>query len=135
MTQSILTKIILGTIPSYSIYEDEWFKAFLDIRPIHPGHLLLVPKVEIDEFQNLPAPYSEKIFPLSQKIAKVVKEVTGCPRVGIAYVGFEVPHCHCHIIPLWGPMDLDFRNAKVAKKEDLQRMQEKILAYLAINQT
>lgn len=127
---TLFTKIIRGEIPSYTVYEDDHFKAFLDIRPIHPGHLLLVPKIEVDEFQDLPSPYAEKIFLLSQKIAKALKKVTGAPRIGTAYIGFEVPHCHCHLVPLWGPMDLDFRNAKALSPEEMAKMQSQLVAEL-----
>ena len=127
---TLFTKILRGEIPSHKIFEDEDFFAFLDIRPIHAGHTLLVPKLEVDHFSELPAPQAQRYFPLGQKISHALKKVTGAPRIGMAFVGFEVPHCHMHLVPLWAITDLDFRLGKPAKQEELSAMREKILSAL-----
>ena len=127
---TLFTKILRGEIPSHKIYEDEDFFAFLDIRPIHAGHTLLVPKLEVDHFSELPAPQAQRYFPLGQKISQALKKVTRAPRIGMAFVGFEVPHCHMHLVPLWTITDLDFRLGKPAKQEELAAMREKILSAL-----
>lgn len=127
---TLFTKIIRGEIPCHKIYEDSDFFAFLDIRPIHSGHTLLVPKLEVDHYMELPLPQAEKYFPLGQKISKAIQKVTGSPRMGMAFVGFEVPHCHMHLVPLWTVTDLDFRLAKPAKQDELATMREQIVSAL-----
>jgi histidine triad (HIT) family protein len=127
---SIFSKIIAGTVPSFKIYEDEHCYAFLDIRPIHGGHTLVVPKLEVDHFTEVPEPYYSAVFRAAQKIGLAIREVTGAPRVGGAVVGFEVPHFHYHLVPLWGPSDLNFSHAKAASPGELKKMQESILAVL-----
>jgi len=132
---TLFTRIIRGEIPCHKIYEDTDFFAFLDIRPIHGGHTLLVPKLEVDHYMELPSPQAEKYFPLAQNISRAIQKVTGSPRMGMAFVGFEIPHCHMHIVPLWTVTDLDFRLAKPAKQEDLTQMRDSIvtkLAYLSV---
>ncbi len=123
---SIFTKIIKGEIPSYKVYENEHCLAFLDIQPIHSGHTLVVPKIEVDHFSDLPEPYYSAVFQAAKILSKAIGKATGCPRVGAAIVGFEVPHFHYHLVPLWGPADLNFKNAKKQTAEEMQDMQVRI---------
>ena|SRR3989338_7007087 len=127
---TIFTKIIKGEIPSYKIFENEHVFAFLDIKPIQIGHALIVSKIEVDYFANLPEPYYSAIFQAALPIAKAIHKATKCERVGTAIVGFEVPHVHYHLIPMWDPSDLDFRKGKTHKDADMKNMQQKILACL-----
>lgn len=127
---SIFTKIIAGEIPSYKVYEDERVLAFLDIRPIHPGHTLVVPKKEVDHFHDLEEPEYSAVMAAAQKISKAIQKVTGAPRVGAAVIGFEVPHAHYHLVPLWGPKDLNFQYAKELPKEQMKEMQERLVRAL-----
>lgn len=120
---SIFSKIIRGEIPSYKIYEDEHVYAFLDIRPIHLGHTLVVPKIEVDHFFDCPEPHYTKLQLVAQKIARALKEATGAPRIGTAVQGFEVPHFHLHLIPLWSPRDLDFTLGHSRSEEDMKAIQ------------
>jgi histidine triad (HIT) family protein len=127
---SIFTKIIAGEIPSYKLYEDEHVFAFLDIRPITPGHALVVPKQEINHILDVPEPYLSAVYRTVQRVGRAVQQVTGSPRIGTATVGFEVPHFHVHVVPIWGVNDIDFRKGKQAAPEELRAVQEKILAKL-----
>lgn len=127
---SIFTKIIAGEIPSYKVFENEHVYAFLDIQPIHLGHTLVVPKLEVDHFTEVPEPYFTEVQRASQKIARAIRHVTGSPRIGTAVQGFEVPHYHVHLIPLWGPRDLDFTLGKKRTPEEMKRMHEAIVARL-----
>lgn len=128
---TIFTKIINGEIPSYKIYEDEYVYAFLDIFPQKPGHTLIVPKIEIDHFSEVPDPYFQAIFQASKKISPALQKATGCVRVCARFEGFEVPHCHFHLIPAWGIADVNFRIADQATSEELAEMQAKIISYLS----
>ncbi len=125
---TLFSKIIRGEIPSYKVFEDEHTFAFLDIRPVQIGHTLVVPKVEIDFFADVPEPFYSAVFRTGKILAPALRQVTGCVRVGTTIQGFEVPHFHLHLVPMWNADDLDFRKAKPAKPEDLQRTQSQILA-------
>lgn len=127
---TLFTKIIRGEIPSFKIYENEHVFAFLDINPVNAGHTLIVPKVEVDHFLDCPEPHYSAVFAAAKVIGQALQRVTGCPRVGSAIVGFEVPHFHYHLVPLWSLRDLDFSRGKKAAPEELKAIQEKILAAL-----
>jgi histidine triad (HIT) family protein len=99
MADSVFTKIIRGEIPSYKIYEDELTLAFLDIHPKTPGHTLVVPKKEVDQFQDLPDLDYEAVMRTTKKVAKRLKEVLGPARVGLEVMGMDVPHAHVHVFP------------------------------------
>lgn len=127
---TIFTKILQGEIPSYKIYEDEYVFAFLDIFPVKLGHTLVVPKVEVDYFVNVPEPHYSAVFRAAQKIAPAIQKATGCKRVGTAVIGLEVPHFHYHLIPLDSVGDLSFAKKESPKPEALAAMQKKILGAL-----
>jgi histidine triad (HIT) family protein len=129
---SIFTKIIQGELPAFRIYEDEEVISFLTIDPIRAGHALIVPKVEIDSYMNVPEPHYSAVFQLAQKLGKAIQSATDCERVGLAVQGFEVRHFHLHLIPMWGPEDFDFRKAKRMDNEQLKLMQEKIVSRLRV---
>jgi histidine triad (HIT) family protein len=129
----LFSKIIKGEIPSFKIYEDEHVFAFLDIRPIHLGHTLVVPKVEVDHFFDVPEPYYSAVFQAAKRIGLAIQEVTGCPRVGTTILGFEVPHAHYHVVPLWGPADLSFSLAKARSPEEMKDIQAKIVQALRVD--
>lgn len=124
---SIFTKIIQGEIPSYKIYEDDLTFAFLDINPIHAGHTLVVPKTEIDYFLDVPEPYYSAVFKTGKLVARAIQDATGCKRVGTIILGWDVPHFHYHVVPMWGHGDLDFRKAKKIPAEEMKAMQEALI--------
>lgn len=96
---SIFTKIIKGEIPCEKIYEDDKTIAFLDIFPLLPGHVLVVPKKQVDHFDDLPDEDYQALFATVQKVSKRVKEVLGVKRATIQVLGFDVPHAHVHVMP------------------------------------
>lgn len=100
MEDSIFTKIIKGEIPSEKIYEDETVVAFLDINPFTPGHTLVVPKQQIDRLWDLDDELYAHLMAVVKKVAQRQQEVLHPKRVGLALMGFEVPHAHVHVIPL-----------------------------------
>ena len=127
---SIFTKIITGEIPCYKLFEDEFTFAFMDIRPIHPGHSLIVPKTEVDHFTVCESPEYERVFTNARVISKAIKQATNCERVGLMVAGFEVPHFHLHMVPAWGLTDFDFTKGKERTEEELKTVHQNILKYL-----
>lgn len=128
---TIFSKIIAGEIPSYKIAEDEQFFAFLDIHPLVEGHVLVIPKIEVDKFFDVPDEYLGRLLVFAKPIAKAMEKAFPCDRVGLSVVGLEVPHAHLHLVPINGMDDLNFTRGKLkVTQEQLKRAQEKILANL-----
>jgi histidine triad (HIT) family protein len=129
---TIFSKIIAGQIPAYKIAENDKFFAFLDIFPLVEGHVLVVPKIEIDNLFDLPADYLSEILIFAQSIAKAIEAAFDCNRCGISVVGLEVPHAHIHLIPINSADDLNFTRGKIKQTPDqLKKAQEKILSHLS----
>ena len=127
---SLFSRIIAGEIPCYKIYEDEWTFAFLDIRPHTLWHTLVIPKVEIDYFVDLPEPYYSAVFQTAKKISPALKEATWCIRVGAIIAWFDVPHFHYHLIPMNTYHDLNSGKAHDETPEAMEKIHKKILAHL-----
>jgi len=130
MMSTIFTKIINGEIPSYKIFEDELTYAFLDINPINIGHTLIIPKIETDYFLDVEEPYYSQVFKNAKLIGKAIHESTNCKRVGTIIAGWDVPHFHYHLIPMFGVEDLDFKKGKRRTEEEMKSIQEKIINLL-----
>ena len=116
---SIFTKIVKGEIPAYKIAEDENFLAFLDVFPLAKGHVLVIPKQEIDSIFDLSDESYTNLWLFAKKTAKALKRAMPCKRVGIAVIGLEVPHAHIHLIPLQNVEDINFSKPKL-KVEDAE---------------
>lgn len=128
---TLFSKIIRGEIPSYKIYEDDLTFAFLDINPVQTGHTLVVPKIEVDQMLDVPEPHYSAVFKTAKIVGKALQAATGCKRVGSIVLGWDVPHFHYHLIPMWQMGDIDFRKAKQASKEELEAAQKLMLAQLS----
>jgi histidine triad (HIT) family protein len=127
---SIFTRIIKGEIPCEKILEDaDWF-AFLDIRPINPGHTLVVPKIEVDELFEVADDVLSGAMPFAKRIAKALKRTVPCERIGVMVAGFEVPHAHIHLVPIQGEGELTFSRARAAKPEELAELGRLIREHL-----
>jgi len=125
---SIFTKIIRGEIPSYRIAENERFYAFLDIFPLREGHVLVIPKVEVDKFFDLDDEVLSQMLVFAKPIAKAIEKAFDCNRCGISVIGIEVPHAHMHLLPINSANDLNFNQEKMKMSaEELKAVQEKIL--------
>lgn len=125
---TIFSKIIAGEIPSYKISENEKFYAFLDIFPLVKGHVLVVPKIETDQFFDLSADYLSEILLFSRPIAKAIERTFDCNRCGISVIGLEVPHAHLHLVPINQADDLNFTREKLKLSPDeLKEIQELIV--------
>lgn len=128
---TIFSKIIAGEIPSYKIAENDRFFAFLDIFPLREGHTLVVPKIEVDNFFDMPDTYLEHLLVFARPIAKAIEAAFPCNRCGLSVVGLEVPHAHLHLIPINSADDLNFTRGKLKPgPEQLKKAQEKILSHL-----
>lgn len=128
---SIFSKIINGEIPSYKIAENEQFFAFLDVFPLVEGHVLVVPKPEIDKLFDVPDDYLAEMLLFAKPIAKAIEASFDCKRVGIAAIGLEVPHAHLHLVPINTADDLNFTRPKLKMTEEqLKNAQQKILEKL-----
>lgn len=131
---TIFSKIIKGEIPSYKIAENERFFAFLDINPLVEGHTLVIPKIEVDKFLDMPDDYLSEVLLFAKPIATAIEKSFPCKRCGLSVVGLEVPHAHLHLIPLNNMNDINFTRLKLSPtKEELKNAQEKILNALQKN--
>lgn len=125
---TIFSKIIAGEIPSYKILEDDRFYAFLDIFPLVEGHVLVVPKVEVDKIFDLDDTYLSEALLFSKKIGRAIEQAFDCNRCGISVIGLEVPHAHIHLMPISGVDDMNFRNPKLKLSEaEMKAVQQKII--------
>lgn len=128
---TIFSKIIAGEIPSYKIAENDKFFAFLDVFPLREGHVLVIPKTEVDNLFDLPEAFLSEVLVFARPIAKAIEKSFKCDRCGISVIGLEVPHAHVHLIPINSSNDLNFTQPKPrAADDELQRVQQKILANL-----
>ena len=126
---TIFSKIIAGEIPSYKISENEKFYAFLDIFPLVKGHVLVVPKIEVDKFFDVPDEYLSEMLVFAKPIAKAIEKSFHCDRCGIEVIGLEVPHAHMHLLPINSSDDLNFTRKKLKlSSEELGEIQAKIMS-------
>jgi histidine triad (HIT) family protein len=128
---TVFSKIIAGEIPSYKISESEKFIAFLDIEPLVKGHVLVVPKIEVDKIFDVPDNYLAEMLVFAKPIAHAIEKAFNCKRCGISVIGLEVPHAHMHLIPINSSNDLNFTKLKLkCSFEELKSVQEMLLAQL-----
>ena len=125
---TIFSKIISGEIPCFKIKEDDDFIAFLDIMPIAIGHVLVVPKVEVDKIFDASDDILSKALVFAKPIAKALEVSFECKRCGISVIGIEVPHAHIHLVPIQSADDLNFTREKMTlSAKELTKIQETIL--------
>ena len=128
---TIFSKIIQGEIPAYKIAENELFFAFLDIFPLQKGHVLVVPKIEVDKVFELPDSYLSEMLLFAKPIAAAIAASFPCNRISMVTIGLEVPHAHLHLVPINSAEDINFSNPKLQlSKEALQSIQEAIVSQL-----
>ncbi len=128
---SIFSKIVAGEIPAYKIAEDDRFIAFLDAFPIVPGHILVIPKEEIDYIFDMNDDSLTDLHLFAKKVAIGLKKAVPCVRVGVAVIGLEVPHTHIHLVPISKMSDMNFANPKLKLPSDeMQAIADSIKAHL-----
>ena len=109
MPDCLFCQIAAGKIPAHEIAGNERLLAFLDIGPIRPGHVLIVPRAHYDYFDDLPPDLAAEIMALAQKIAKAQKALFGVERVGLMFTGTDFAHAHAHVVPMVGKTDITSR--------------------------
>jgi histidine triad (HIT) family protein len=124
---TLFTRIVKGEIPCHKILEDEKYLAFLDIRPINPGHTLVIPKVEVDYIFDLDDAMLGGMIVFAKKAAAMIRRAVDCKRIGIMVAGLEVPHAHIHLVPIHAIRDLNFANAREATPQELAQTAQKII--------
>jgi len=128
---SIFSKIVSGEIPSFKIMEDEHHLAFLDVFPLAKGHVLVIPKQEVDSIFDLSDQSYANLWLFAKTTAKALEIAIPCKRVGIAVIGLEVPHAHIHLLPLQSVEDINFSNPKLTVSTDeMQAIAAKIRVHL-----
>ena len=115
---SVFSKIVSNEIPSYKVYENENFLAFLDINPLKKGHTLVIPKIEVDYIFDLESKEYQELWNFAKLVANGMKRVIKCERISIVVMGLEVPHAHIHLIPLDNMQDIDFSQPKLNLSSD-----------------
>jgi histidine triad (HIT) family protein len=115
---TIFSKIINSEISAYKVAEDENYLAFLDVRPVVRGHVLCIPKIEIDYIFDMDDANYSGLMLFSKKVAKALKQVVDCKKIGVSVVGLEVPHAHVHLIPMNTIADMNFANERVVLSDD-----------------
>ena len=110
---TIFSKIIAGEIPCFKVAENDQFLAFLDIQPLRKGHVLVIPKVEVDYIFDMEDDHLSAMMVFAKELAHKIKAVFPCRKVGVTVIGLEVPHAHIHLIPINGVSDMNFAQEKL----------------------
>jgi len=125
--ESIFSKIIAGDIPSHKVAETLEYLAFLDVNPLTEGHVLVIPKKEVDYIFDLDSETYVGLMMFAQIVAAGLKKAIPCKRIGVSVIGLEVPHAHIHLIPINSMDDMNFSRPKLSfTGEELEAIAEKI---------
>ncbi|MES2672668.1 MAG: HIT family protein [Pseudomonadota bacterium] len=127
---SVFSLIIEGQIPGNFVWKDDIAVAILTIQPIRPGHVLVIPRMEVDQWTDLPEDVMAHLIRVSQKISHALKLAFPCKRIGMMIAGLEVPHTHIHLVPMDSMEDLSFAYAKNADADTLKKTAEKIRGFI-----
>lgn len=127
---SIFSRIIAGEIPCHKIAENDQYFAFLDVFPCAVGHVLVVPKQEIDYLFDLSDELYAGLMAFAKQIEPAIRQAVPCKRVGVAVIGLEVPHAHVHLIPMNSMSDMNFHNKLKLSQEELAETAAKIRSFL-----
>lgn len=126
MEDCIFCKIVAGEIPSFKVFEDEIFLAFLDVKPVNPGHILLIPKKHDDYIFDMPDGEYSRLMLKAKELGAMLKEKLTSKKIGIIVEGFGVAHVHVHLIPINHANELNPQRAKEADQEELAKIAGKI---------
>ena len=110
---TLFSKIVLGEIPCFKVAESNDFLAFLDIQPLAIGHVLVIPKIEVDYIFDIEDELLGKMLIFSKQVAHKIKIAYPCKKVGVTVIGLEVPHAHIHLVPMNALVDMNFSAAKL----------------------
>lgn len=128
---TLFSRIAAGEIPSYKVAESDRFFAFLDINPVQPGHVLVIPKHEVDYIFDIDDDEFAGLQLFAKKVARALRRAIPCRKVGVAVIGLEVPHAHIHLIPMSKEGDLDFSKKTTLPDAEMKAIAEKIAAEYA----
>jgi histidine triad (HIT) family protein len=127
---SIFSRIIAGEIPCHKIAENDQYFAFLDVFPCAVGHVLVIPKQEIDYLFDLSDELYAGLMAFAKQIEPAIRKAIPCKRVGVAVIGLEVPHAHVHLIPMNSMNDMNFNHKLKLSQEELAKTAAKIRSFL-----
>ena len=127
---TVFTRIINGELPGRFVYTDDLVVAFLSIMPLTPGHTLVVPRQEVDQWTDAGEPLLHHCMDVARRIANAAKQAFGAPRAGLVIAGLEVPHLHVHVFPAWSLEDFSFARAKQATDAELDEAAARLRAAL-----
>lgn len=128
---TVFSHIINGNIPGTFVYRDDLCVAFMSINPIADGHVLVVPIEEVDHWVDMSPALSAHMFAVSHTISKALEKAFHCERVGLIIAGYEINHCHIHLIPTQSMRDLSFENAAAnVERSDLEAHAQRIIDHL-----
>lgn len=126
---TIFSRIASGEIPSYKVAEDKDHFAFLDINPVHPGHVLVIPRREEDYIFDLSDEELASLMIFAKRVAKAIKKAIPCKKVGITVIGLDVNHTHVHLVPMNTGADMNFCAEKLTlPAEEMERIATAIAA-------
>lgn len=129
--ESIFSKIVSGDIPSHKVAETLEYLAFLDVNPLVEGHLLVIPKKEVDYLFDMDSESYVGLMMFAQIVAKGLEKAITCERIGMTVIGLEVPHVHIHLIPINSMDDINFSRKKLSLTEErFEEIAEKIREHL-----
>jgi histidine triad (HIT) family protein len=124
---NLFSKIVLGEIPCFKVAESDDFLAFLDIQPLAKGHVLVIPKIEVDYIFDIDDDLLANMIIFSKHVANKIKQVIPCKKVGVAVIGLEVPHAHIHLVPINSISDINFSSPKlIIENYELESIANKI---------
>ena len=125
---TLFTKIVNGEIPCYKVAESVDFLAFLDIQPLTKGHVLVIPKVEVDYIFDLDDDLLGRMMVFCKYVSQKIRLAFPCKKVGVTVIGLEVPHAHIHLVPMNSIADMNFGSQKlILDSIQLQEIAEKII--------
>ena len=132
MENCIFCKVVAGAWPVPKVWENDKLIAFLDAKPVHPGHTLIIPKMHVNSVFEIPEPLYVDLFEAAKVLFDPIKKFAGTPRVGFAIEGFGVPHAHLHIVPIshGGELVPNRSTQADASKEELGRVAREIKKYI-----
>ncbi|MBD5210165.1 MAG: HIT family protein [Bacteroidales bacterium] len=128
---TLFSRIAAGEIPSYKVAETDRYFAFLDINPVQPGHVLVIPKNETDYIFDIEDDEYAGLTLFAKKVARALRRAVPCRKVGVAVIGLEVPHAHIHLVPMSKEGDLDFSKKTTLPEAEMKALAEAIAAEYA----
>lgn len=128
---TLFSRIASGEIPSYKVAETDRYFAFLDINPVQPGHVLVIPKKEVDYIFDIEDEEFAGLQLFAKKVARALRRAIPCRKVGVAVIGLEVPHAHIHLVPMSKEGDLDFTKKTTLPEAEMKAIADAIASEYA----